>query len=169
MKHLIHPKRFIRFFVDYCATHGSTRQIPLTLDRKDTRFKKLHGTCNVVFRTLHQSGIGTKKTSASVIADEDEERLWKAGVMNTTTPIGLQRTVFYYIGKACYLRGGEEQRGLKPSQFAHLYDPDRYVYTENGSKNRNGGFYQLGIDNKSVPIFENVDAGERCTVVWFHC
>ena len=35
------------------------------------------------------------------------------------------------------------------------------MYTENGSKNKNSGFYQLGIDNKSVPIFENVDAGER--------
>ena len=38
------------------------------------------------------------------------------------------------------------------------------MYTENGSKNRTGGFYQLGIDNKSVPIFKNVDAGERCFV-----
>ena len=61
---------------------------------------------------LHQSGIGTKKTLANVIVDEDEEKLWKAGIMNTTTPIRLQRAVFYYIGKACYLRGGEEQRDL---------------------------------------------------------
>ena len=121
-------------------------------------FKKLHGTCDVVFRTLHQSGIGTKKTSAKVILDEDEEKLWKAGILNTTTPIGLQQAVFYYIGKACCLRGGEEHRGLKSSQFSHLYDPERYVYTENGSKNRTGGFYELGIDNKSVPIFKNVDA-----------
>ena len=30
--------------------------------------------CNVVFRMLHQSGIGTKKTSAKVVADEDEEK-----------------------------------------------------------------------------------------------
>ena len=137
---------------------------PNFLDRKDTRFKKLHGTCDVVFRALHQSGIGSKKTSAKVILDEDEEKLWKAGVLNTTTPIGLQRAVFYYIGKACCLRGGEEQRGLKPSQFSRLYDPDRYEYTENGSKNRTGGFYQLGIDNKSVPMFKNVHAGERCLV-----
>ena len=107
---------------------------PNFLDRKDTRFKKLHGTCDVVFRALHQSGIGSKKTSAKVILDEDEEKLWQAGVLNTTTPIGLQRAVFYYIGKACCLRGGEEQRGLKPSQFSRLYDPDRYEYTENGSK-----------------------------------
>ena len=113
------------------------------LDCKDTRFKKLHGTCDVVFRTLHQSGIGANKTSAKVITNEDEEKLWKAGVLNTTAPIGLQQAVFYYVGKACCLRGGEEQRDLKPSQFCHLYDPERYVYTENGSKNKNGGFYQL--------------------------
>ena len=29
-------------------------------------------------------------------------------------------------------------------------------------KNRNGGFYQLGIDNKCVPIYQNEQAGERC-------
>ena len=54
--------------------------------------------------------------------------------------------------------------GLKPSQFSRLYDPERYEYTENGSKNRTGGFYRLGIDNKSVPIFRNVHAGECCLV-----
>ena len=97
------------------------------LDRKDTRFKKLHGTCDVVFYTLHQSEIGANKISAKVITDEDEEKLWKTGVLNTTTPIRLQRAVFYYVRKACCLRGGEEQRDLKPSQFCRLHDPERYI------------------------------------------
>lgn len=34
---------------------------PNFLDRKDVRFKKLHSTCDVVLRSLHESGIGTKK------------------------------------------------------------------------------------------------------------
>ena len=33
---------------------------PNFLDRKDVHFKKLHSTYDVVFRSLHKSGIGTK-------------------------------------------------------------------------------------------------------------
>ena len=91
--------------------------------------------------------------------------LWKKDVLNTKTPIGLQRAVFFYVGKVCCLRGGEEQRNLKLSQFTHSSDPEEhYVYTEYGSKNRNGGFYQLGVENKCVPIYRNREAGERCLV-----
>ena len=59
---------------------------------------------------------------------------------------------------------GEEQRKLKPSQFTRLYNPERYEYVEHGSKNRNEGFYQLDVENKSVSIFKNNGAGERCLV-----
>ena len=38
------------------------------------------------------------------------------------------------------------------------------MYTEHGSKNRNGGFFQLHVDNKNVVIHENKDAGGRCLV-----
>ena len=86
-------------------------------------------------------------------------------MLNTKTLIGLQRAVFFYVGKVCCLRGGEEQRKLKLSQFTHCSDPEEhYVYTEHGSKNRNGGFYQLGVQNKCVPIYRNKEAGERCLV-----
>ena len=95
-----------------------------------------------------------------VISDGEEEKLWETGVLNTNTPNGLQKAVFYYVGKACCLRGGEEQRNLKPSQ----YNSDRYTYTENGSKNRNGGFYQLQLDNKAVLISKNADAGDCCLI-----
>ena len=60
--------------------------------------------------------------------------------------------------------GGEEQRQLEPSQFVHCVDPDRYVYTEHRSKYRNGGFYQLHVDNKRVEILKNPEAGRHCLV-----
>ncbi|MCG8623494.1 MAG: DUF3504 domain-containing protein [Proteobacteria bacterium] len=63
------------------------------------------------------------------------------------------------------MRGGEEQRNLKLSQFTRSSDPEEYyVYTEHGYKNINGGFYQLGVENKCVPIYRNREAGERCLV-----
>lgn len=134
------------------------------LNRKDPRFKKLHATCDVVFRSLHEAGIGTVTKSAKVISKSDENDLWDSGVLNTYTPVGLQNAVFYYLGKVCCLRGGEEQRGLKPSQFKRYYDPDRYLYSEHGSKNRNGGFFQLDVENKNVTIYRSESNGERCLV-----
>ena len=86
-----------------------------------------------------------------VITKEDENKLWETGVLNTMIPTGLQGAVFYYIGKVCYLRGGEEQRKLQPSQFTRLHNPERYEYAEHGSRNRNGGFYQLQVENKVFP------------------
>lgn len=134
------------------------------LDRGDPRFKALHNTCDSEFRSLHEDGIGTEKKSAAIITKEDEDRLWDSGVLSTKTPDGLQKAVFYYLGKVCCLRGGEEQRSLKLSQFTRLHNPERYIYTEHGSKNRNGGFYQLHVENKVVPIFKNPEAGSRCLV-----
>ena len=40
----------------------------------------------------------------------------------------------------------------------------RYIYTEHGSKNRNGGVCQLKLQNKVVPYIANVEAGDRCLV-----
>ena len=137
---------------------------PNFLDRKDTRFKKLHGTCDSVFHTLREQGVGADKKSAKVITKADEDELWELGVLNCTSAEGLQKAIFYYVGKVCCLRGGEEQKNLKPSQFTRLRNPEQYVYTEHGSKNRNGGFFQLYVDNKSVKIHKNKDAGERCLV-----
>ena len=42
------------------------------LDRKDSRFKKLHTTCDVVLRSLYEAGIGTVTKSAKVISKSRE-------------------------------------------------------------------------------------------------
>ena len=67
------------------------------------------------------------------------------------------RAVFFYAGKAFCLRGGGEQRALKPSQFVRGYNPDRYTYTENGSKNHRGGFGTLNDSNKIVTVYSTLD------------
>ena len=60
--------------------------------------------------------------------------------------------------------GYKEHRNLKISQFIRQSDPDRYICKENGSKNRSGGFTDLRIENKIVPIYTNSEAGIRCHV-----
>ena len=61
------------------------------------------------------------------------------------------------------MRGGAEQRALEPSQFEGGHNPDRYTYTENGSKNHRGGFGTLHDSNKVVTVYSTLirEAGDR--------
>ena len=65
------------------------------------------------------------------------------------------------MGKIC-LRGGEEHRNLKISQFKK--NENGYVYTENSSKNRSGGMAQMQVSNKTVPIYPISEVADRCHV-----
>ena len=60
------------------------------------------------------------------------------------------------------MRGGEEQRKLKRSQFHRSFDPDCYKYVENGSKNITG--VNPTENNKIVPVYAQPDAQPRCIV-----
>ena len=52
----------------------------------------------------------------------------------------------------------------KRIQFERFNNPERYVYTEHRSRNRNGGFYQLDTENKNVEIYKNITDSKRCLV-----
>jgi len=64
---------------------------PNFLDQKDARFKKVHGICDVIFRPLHENGVGADKKSAQIITKEQEDKLWKNDILNTITPDELQK------------------------------------------------------------------------------
>ena len=117
-----------------------------------------------MFRQLPQSGIGANPKKAAVISKSEENHLCASGILGCSSPTALQRTVFFYLGKNFCLRGGEEQRELKPSQLIRKRNPGQYVYIETGSKNRSGGLKELNVDNKVVPIYACPAAGERCLV-----
>ena len=76
--------------------------------------------------------------------------------------------MFYLNGINFVLRGGDEHRKLKLSQFTFrdTHDPDNpgelircVEYTEHGSKNRHGGRLQLNQDNKVVMQFARPETG----------
>ena len=83
-------------------------------------------------------------------------------MLGVDTPCALLNAVFYYNGRGLCLRGGQEHRSLKLSQIVLCDDPPHYVYTENGSKNRNGGINQRRVENKVVPVFPSPESGVRC-------
>ena len=68
---------------------------PNFLDKKDTRFKPLQGAMDAHFHRLHSTGVGREVKHARVLTKEDEEKLWRSGVMGTNTPKALQNAVFY--------------------------------------------------------------------------
>ena len=135
---------------------------PNFMNRKDTSFRELTGAIQVRFRELREQGIGAVVKHAAIVSESEEDALWKSGVVGTDDPLALQRAVFYYVGKVFCLRGGQEQRNLKPSQFVRSSDPDRYTYVEQGSKIRSG--FNPKEVNKVVPVYACPDSCPRCLV-----
>ena len=111
-----------------------SQECPNFVNKRQRKFNQLHGTLQTVFRQLREEGVGASMKHAPVITAEEEEVLWHTKMIGDHSPIALQRAVFYYVGKVFYLRGGEEQRHLKPSQLRRSTDPDCYTYMETNPK-----------------------------------
>ena len=138
---------------------------PNFLDRSDMRFIKLHNAIDNVFKQLRKDGIGSGSKHAEIVTKVEENQLWEAGVLGTSDPKTLLHTVFYLNGKNFCLRGGQEHRELKISQLTRVSCPQEgYIYTENASKNRSGGFAQLSVEHKVVPVYASTAGPERCHV-----
>ena len=131
--------------------------------KKNPEFVNFHRSLNNLFRKLREEGVGaeSKQTATTV---EEENMLLDKGILNTFSPKGLFRAVFYYNGKNFVLRGGQEHRKLQLSQTVNLTKQNQYEYAENASKNRSGGLAQLHVVHKKVPICANPTAGEHCHV-----
>ena len=147
----------------YCRECVPTGVVcPNFMNRRDPCFRDLTGALQVKFRELREDGIGAIVKHAPVVLPEEEEKFWDTKVFGVDSPVALQRAVFFYVGKVCCLRGGEEQRNLKPSQFVRNASPHSYTYVENGSKNYSGVDPTGG--NKCVPIYACPENQLRCLV-----
>ena len=85
------------------------KECPNFLDKQDPRFSELRGTCESVSRELRESGVGAVIHYAPVISPE-EDKLWNSSAIGIYSPKALVRCVFYYVGRAFVLRGGQEPR-----------------------------------------------------------
>ena len=147
-----------------------SNKIPLNLfDKSDMRFRDLHMTLDTVCVSLRKEGVGAEVKHATVISIEHEETLWKNGVLGVNSPESLLRTVFYTVGLYFSLRGGQEHRDLKCSQFSRVpasgYSAQTfYQYVENGSKNYQGRFCETGQSNKIVRAYAQPNSESRCPV-----
>ena len=147
-------------YVESHSPHG------LKLNTGD-EFKPLHTLLDNLFRELHAKGIGAAKCQAAPITDEEESKLWESGVLGSSNPDALLKSVFFYNGLNFTLRGGEEHRSLSLSQikFGEEDNTEYMEYTENSSKNRPGGNKQLNLENKVVCFYSQPSLGECCHVL----
>ena len=145
------------------------------LDQSISKFIPLHNVMDSYFRQLHSKGIGTNPHQSEIITMDEEKIMWTKGVLGIESPKQLLYAVFYYCGLNLCLRGGDEHRGLRVSQFTRLVVPDPknanvmtvcYEYTEHGSKNNLGGVKQVRNrkPNKVVRHFANQQVGNKCLV-----
>ena len=137
---------------------------PNFLDKNDQDFSLFTTTLDNLFKNLRKSGIGAHSSHTEDISKEDEEKLWSSGVLNVDDPKGLLRAVFFVCGKCFCLRGGQEHRDLSLSQLERAHNPNRYIYHENASKNKQGGIRQMRLQHKVVNIVANPSVKEKCTV-----
>jgi len=135
-------------------------ECPNILSKECHLFNGLHNTLDGLFRKLRAEGVGSSSKNAEPFTKDEENCLWKQGTVGIHSPNSLLNAIFFYNGKGCCLRGGEEHRNLKLSQFQKI--DNGYIYTENTSKNRSGSFKLLHLENKKVTIMRNDTAGQRC-------
>ena len=64
-------------------TRSKNPTCPNFLDKKDSRFRDLHGTLDSYFHKLHSDGVGTQTKHAETISCSEEDKLWSEGVMDT--------------------------------------------------------------------------------------
>ena len=141
---------------------------PKLLDKQQTCFRDIRGTCDTVYRDLRSQGIGAKVRHAPIITPDEEEKLWLTEVFNINNPKALQRAVFYYNEKCFCIRGGQEQRSLAPSNFKWSAKPGcdlhSVTYIEHGSKNRPGGLSDMWVENKEVTCHAVTEEIPKCLV-----
>ena len=136
---------------------------------KDGGFASFRQTLDAEMKRLKRTGAGSSKCQAEPLTAAAEELLWQKGVLGDHSPLALLNTVFYFTGMCFALRSGEEHRRLRfeTSQVVVVRKPGERAYlqyTEDSSKNNQGGLKDRKCKTKQVVHHENTDNPARCPV-----
>ena len=123
-------------------------------------------------KRLQSCGIGSQKRQAEVISEEEEEILWKKGLLGDSSPQVLLDTMVFYCGLCFALRSGKEHRQLRHSpcqiELVETSGQRPYLrYTEDISKNHPGGLRGRKLKPKVVLHHENTENPRRCFLKLF--
>ena len=138
----------------------------------DSAFSNFRRTLDAEMKRLTAKGLGSKKKKAEPLTEEQEETLWRKGILGDHTPQALLNTMVFCSGVYFALRSGKEHRQLRfsPSQIEVVRREGSrpyLLYTEDHSKNHPGGLRGHKITPKSVKHYANVNNPARCFVRLF--
>ena len=134
----------------------------------DAVFANFRHTLDGEMKRIRAGGLGTVKRKAECITPE-EETPWSKGILGDHSPRALLNTVFYMTGLYFALRSGKEHRQLRhnPCQIEVVEKPGEIpylLYTEDVSKNNQGGLKGRKTPQKVVKHYANTDDPSRCFV-----
>ena len=136
---------------------------------KERVYANFRSTLDSEMKRLKQAGMGSRKRQAEPLTGEEEELLWEKGILGDHSPKALLNSVFFFNGVCFALRSGEEHRRLrfKDSQIQVVEKPGErayLVYTEDCSKNNQGGLKCRKLKTKEVIHHANAANPSRCPV-----
>ena len=132
---------------------------PNFMDKKDERFQELHRVIDSTYAHLEEQGVGAQKKCTTIMTDitpEQENYLWRVGVLGTNSPLKLLRAVYFKLGSVFHINGALKHRYLKPSILRRDVNPDRYTYVVAKRGPRSKEFYSV--------CYATPSNGERCLV-----
>ena len=111
---------------------------------EDVEFADFRSCLDSEMKRLQSSGLGSQKRKAQLLSLEEEELLWRKGLLGDGNPQALVGTMVVMNGIYFALRSGSEYRQLRPDpcQIKLVESPRQrsYLeYTKEISKNRPGG------------------------------
>ena len=138
---------------------------------KDAPFAECRMSLDAEMKRLQRCGLGSRRKKAKPISPEEEEVLWQKGVLGSCNPQSLD-TMLYMCGLYFALRNIGEHRQVRfhQSQIQLVERPGErsYLqYTEDVSKNRQGGLKNRKLKLKVVIHYANDQNPERCFINLF--
>ena len=138
---------------------------------KEQCYADFRSTLDAEMKRLKRASMGSRKRQAEPRTPE-EELLWEKRILGDHSPQALLNSVFFFNGVCFALRSGDEHRRLrfkecqiqvveKPGERAYL------MYTEDSSKNNQGGLKGCKLKTKEVVHHENTTTPSRGPVRLF--
>ena len=69
---------------------------------------------------LRENGKGKIRGKQTVLSDDDEEAMWRSGILGHTTPSSLNHTIFFQISQNFGTRGCQEHHQIKMEDLMQL-------------------------------------------------
>ena len=133
---------------------------------KDKEFSESRKVLNGKAIELREQGKGKRKNRADPLNEEEEELLWKKGVLGDASPVSLNHTVFYVLSQHFGTRGRQEHHQIRVEELKFVKnavtgEADYVEWVEGVTKTRQGGLVKK---ERRVPQQAYATGGSRCPV-----